>query len=196
MKTFLFILTTILLFINTSYSQTDTLTDNRDGQTYTTVQIGNQIWTAENLNFKTDGSYCYANKTANCNKYGRLYTWETAKNVCPDGWHLPSDKEWMELETELGMNPADTAKGDTWRGTDQGTQLAVGGTSLFNAKFGGYRNPPSNYFLENLQTFYWTSTEAPGGYRVWYRQLMKGDGKIMRHNQAKSWGMYVRCVKD
>ena len=196
MKLFVLLLTTLLFSIHTAQSQSDTLTDNRDGQTYPVVQIGDQIWMAQNLNFKTEKSYCYANKSENCEKYGRLYSWEIANEVCPNGWHLATDKEWMDLEAELGMNPADTAKGDVWRGTDQGIQLAEGGTSGFNAKFGGYRNPPSNYFLENMHTFFWTATVSKGGYRVWYRQLIKGDGKIMRHNQPKSWGMYVRCVKD
>lgn len=185
-----------MIIFNNSFSQQDTLIDSRDGQTYLTVKIGEQTWMAENLNFKTDNSYCYANKTENCEKYGRLYTWEVATDVCPDGWHLATDKEWMQLEVQLGMNPADTAKGDVWRGADQGIQLAEGGSSGFNAKFGGYRNPPSNYFLENMHTFFWTATAAKGGYRVWYRQFIKGNGQIMRHNQAKSWGMYVRCVKN
>jgi len=67
--------------------------DKRDGKSYKTVKIGNQMWMAENLNYNAANSVCYDNKPANCTKYGRLYNWETAKEACPVGWHLPSDEE-------------------------------------------------------------------------------------------------------
>lgn len=184
----------ILLIINISYGQNDTITDSRDNQKYLTVKIGNQIWTAQNMNFKTTGSYCYGGKPEMCKKYGRLYSWEAAKSVCPDGWHLPSDEEWQELESYLGMSSNELIKKDEWRGTDQGQKLLEDKSIGFNILLAGYRNPPSNYFLKDMQAFFWTSTEE--GSQAYFRQFMKGLPQIFRRPRAKSWAMSVRCVKD
>lgn len=70
---------------------TGTFTDPRDGQTYATVEIGNQTWFAQNLNYETSNSWTYIDDPANGDIYGRLYTWEAALNACPSGWHLPGD---------------------------------------------------------------------------------------------------------
>lgn len=79
-----------------------TMTDSRDGQTYRTVKIGEQVWMAENLNFKTDSSWCYNDEESNCQKYGRLYSWNAARSACPVGWHLPSKKEFEILIDVVG----------------------------------------------------------------------------------------------
>jgi len=89
------------------------LIDIRDDQTYKTVVIGSQNWMAENLNYRIpDGtSRCYPisdqtnpndNYNNNCDTYGRLYNWEMARDICPDGWHLPSQEEWEVLTSYIG----------------------------------------------------------------------------------------------
>ena len=80
-------------------SNPNTLIDNRDGKTYRTVIMpdGNR-WMTQNLNYKTDSSWCYKS----CNKYGRRYRWNTAMTVCPNDWHLPSSTEWDSLAKSVG----------------------------------------------------------------------------------------------
>lgn len=137
------------------------LVDERDGQTYFTVNIGEQCWMAENLNVgvmvdvsdvQQDNDilekHCYNNDISNCDTYGGQYTWdemmqytlvEMAQGVCPAGWHIPSDLEWKIMERALGMT-VEESDGTSWRGTDEGGQLKSGGTSFWNPPNTGATN--------------------------------------------------------
>jgi uncharacterized protein (TIGR02145 family) len=95
----------ILILCFAVLSTAGSFKDKRDGQIYKTVKIGNQVWMAQNLNYAVDngyGSWCYDNEYRNCKKYGRLYTYYTAMNACPSGWHLPSVSEWETLFAYVG----------------------------------------------------------------------------------------------
>ena len=87
----------------TMAQETGSLTDDRDGKVYKTVKIGDQWWMGENLAYNTDGGcFTYEDIKDYVDIYGYLYTWETAKNVCPAGWHLPSNSEFVQLANFLG----------------------------------------------------------------------------------------------
>lgn len=94
---FLYAILTVFAFAFTACN--DSFTDERDGQSYDVVQIGDQIWMAENLNFAgTDlATFCPDGDDRNCKKYGRLYTWEAAQTICPEGWQLPTRDDLMKL---------------------------------------------------------------------------------------------------
>jgi uncharacterized protein (TIGR02145 family) len=129
-----------------------TFTDTRDQKIYKVVKIGNQIWMAENLNYDVKDTYidfCYEKNSANCSNYGRLYNYSTVKNVIPDGWHLPSDGEWKELEKYLG--------------TDAGIKVGPNGTSGLNLSFGGYYYYEESIGLQNFSSLgyyghYWVDS--------------------------------------
>ena len=110
MKKFIYlILLTLLIFscsdnlneeenLNDFTKDSGSFVDERDGHKYKWVRIGEQIWMGENLAYDTEnGSWAYNSDEGNVAVYGRLYTWETAKSICPAGWHLPSKNEWEQL---------------------------------------------------------------------------------------------------
>jgi len=180
------------------------------GQTYKTVVIGNQTWMAENLNYKATGSACYDNLESKCNTYGRLYDWETAKNVCPEGWHLPSFDELQKLLLYVDRgnyewnydNPYDSPSAgkhlkakEGWNGDDtyHFTALPGGGAD------GGY------YFSEiGIRGTWWSATDdefhdindnsTDGVYIL--RILGNSDGIIGTDYWNKAFLFSVRCIKN
>lgn len=196
----------------------DTVYDQRDGQLYPTVMIGSQCWMTKNMNIgamvnstvgQTDNGaiekFCYGGIAANCEQYGGLYQWneamqysttEGARGICPEGWHIPSDAEWITLEESMGMSHATAAQENRWRGTDQGTRLKAGGSSGYNALLSG-RSATNGmtYDLLNQYEFMYSSTQYLTN--AWRRCLRTGDPTVGRWNTfPKSYAMSVRCMKN
>jgi len=174
-------------------------------QDFNTVTYGNLTWMAENLNIETGNSWCYDNDPSNCDLYGRLYDWNTAKTACPPGWHLPSDDEWKVLEMCLGMSQSE-ADGIGWRGTDEGKKMkSIHGWDLngngtnssgFDALPGGYRDGITGAFsYAGKLGSWWSATEVPGDI-AWSRSLANTYDRVDRRGYDKSYGFSVRCVRD
>jgi len=161
-------------------------TDERDGgKIYKSVKIGDQVWMAENLNYNANGSKCYDNKEANCETYGRLYSWATAVNVCPDGWHLPSDAEWETLVGYVGYGNYNKwkANSDLWKPNT--------GTDEF-----GFAALPGGYYYSRFSDVgiigYWWSASA---YQTDYAYRRTIATMISSDTFNKNGLFSVRCLK-
>jgi len=174
------------------------LEDRRNGKKYKTIVIGKQTWMAENLNYNASGSKCYDNKPANCEKYGRLYDWETAMKACPKGWHLPSDKDWNVLMKFVNPSCSDNnncanagtklkaTSGWNGNGVDEfGFSALPGGGGYSYGRFSGV----GRYGL------WWSASEDNSYYA--YRRSMDYDSESADYgNYDKSLLFSVRCLQD
>ena len=174
--------TVLISFVSSGgFTCGESLVDERDDQSYPTIQIGVQCWMAENLNVGTmiqssgggflqtnNGTiekYCYDNLAANCDIYGGLYEWneamqymstEGSQGICPEGWHVPSDAALKILEgtvdSQFGIGDAEWDTFENWRGSDAGGNLKESG-------FAHWQSP--NEGATNASGF----TALPGGFR-------------------------------
>jgi len=208
------------------FAQTGTVTDI-DEITYQTLKIGEQWWMAENLRVtrynngdaipfliipeewaatKTPAFGYFANDTSNIKKFGLLYNWFTVddkREICPDGWHVPSDQEWIQMEKALGMSTQESEKMTAWRGTIEGNKLksaVFGGNNStgFSAVGTGYRHPTGSYKGQGTDNDYWTSTVY---YNAGIREgvlhgLLNNKTTIVRNHHTADYGFCIRCVKN
>jgi uncharacterized protein (TIGR02145 family) len=173
------------LAINLAAQQTGTFTDKRDSKTYKTVKIGNQTWMAENLAYyNTDGCWAYENNNSNLAKYGYLYNWETAKNVCPAGWHLPTKEEFEAFLTSIGGS-----------GPQSYSALIASGSSGFSVTFGGCRGGNGEFNLLNTFTLFWSSTVFNTEDACNLGMGSSKEGAIIG-TIYKDAGLSVRCIRD
>jgi len=149
-----------------------------------TVQIGDQVWMSANLNIKTKDSYCYKNLAENCKIFGRLYSWEKALRVCPTGFRLPTDEDWITLADSIGgMDVA-------------GFKLMMGGETKFNVLLAGNYNKTSNIFsYQYRHAYFWTATPFSKT-AAWMRQFSPEQANINRSTVKKHYYFSVRCIKE
>lgn len=192
-----------------------TFTDARDGETYRTIQIGDQVWMAENLRFKADNSYAPDNEESNVKKFGRLYTWTSAldippefseqspakdiemyrkmkdpnyQGIAPEGWHIPSNKEWEQLLSHL----SEKSNGRELRSTCFWLEPGYDSFGFF-ALPAGYRfdNGTFNHFGRRAR--FWSKDEY--GKSNAFR-LGLTDNSIDIEGVYRSDAISVRCVKN
>ena len=191
------------------------------GKTYKTVQIGSQCWFKENLDVGTmiqsDGShilqqqtdngiiekYCYDNDINNCDAYGAMYEWheamqytteEGAQGICPIGWHIPTKGEFEVLksyvkEQAIQLIDESQAMGDGSFATNQ---------TGFSALFAGYRDDVDGSFIQlGSYAFFWGSTEATNKKHAGEMYLYNNvDSKVELIDNYKTYGFYIRCLKN
>ncbi len=157
--------------------------DPRDGSIYPIVQIGEQTWLGANFSYKPDtGKYwTYKNMPDSVKSYGYLYNWETAKNVCPIGWHLPSKEEFETLLQNVGNGNFNTAY----------KELIPSGTSGFSLLEAGLHSNLG--FSLNEGSAFWSCTEK-NKIKAWILYTINASTTL--NASYKSCGYYVRCIKD
>lgn len=191
-----------------------------EGNSYTTVRIGEQVWMGENLKTRffrdstaiqnvTEGSdwealhvsaYCdYNNDSTNSDIYGRLYNWfavDSPYMLCPEGWRVPTDDDWTTLTDYLGGGDIAGAKLKE-EGTDHWTAPNSGATneSGFTALPGGYRSSNGNFYGIGASTDYWSSTSASAT-TAWRRYIYYNGLDISRFHLSKRSGFSVRCIME
>ena len=224
----------ITILIQSCTKEVDNAIRDIDGNVYKTIKIGNQIWMAENLKTTkyNDGTtsiplvtdnkwytlsapgYCWYNndESGNKNTFGAMYNWYVVdvnsnggKNVCPSGWHIPTEKEFSALTTFLGglsiaggkLKSTGTIEGGDglWNSPNEGATNESG----FTAHPGGDRSgiDGSTYGIMGQSGEFWSSTQSiynPNAgrqlsmyYHVIYAEI---------NNAVKELGISVRCVKD
>lgn len=176
---------------NKKFSHTNgTYTDPRDGRTYKTITFikehhGADItrtWFAENAKYKVDGSYCYNDEEAYCDKYGRLYNYEQANNACPEGWHVPTIHEWKYLFGFFGG----------WH--HSGKFLMEGKESDMHMLFGGF-GEPGHLFRQVDVSGNWWDNELKDSNTAGIITLKKNDESIYHYKIGDEHMLSTRCVK-
>jgi uncharacterized protein (TIGR02145 family) len=198
-----------------------------DGRTYDLVEIGGQCWFADNLatdqyrngdpiptglsnttwQNTTAGAYAiYNNDPVNDSIYGKLYNWYTtvdSRGLCPSGWHVPTDCEWMYLEGSLGM-PLTDQETAGWRGVIGGEMKATSNwtyLNLENTNSSGFAALPGGYRFNDIYSAigiyceWWSSTEF-SSIGAWPRRLDHSSSLVGRVIDDKRVGLNIRCIKD
>jgi uncharacterized protein (TIGR02145 family) len=188
--------TMVLGFVGGVDATHPSLKDQTDSDTIAPRRMPDgKEWTTNNLKVDVAGSYCHTDTERNCLRYGRLYTWESAKLACRslgDGWRLPTNDDWQQMAKHFGGVRDDSADG----GKAAFKALLIGGSSGFNAVFGGNREADGEYARLEAHGFYWTASASdPAG--AWLYNLGKNGQILNRHSGGnEKMAISVRCVRE
>ena len=191
----------------------DSFTDTRDSQVYKFIRIGDQVWMAENLNYKTDNSWC-----VQCKTYGRLYNNNEARVLCPKGWHLPNDADWFQLFVYLaGLSSSSSIKlpsscvkwnelfnylyknkfsadmlksAHGWKEPYSATKNLSGFSAI-----PGEQRSPGGEFYHIARGSWWSASRDSYGVSYFY-QICPGYGDVFRGYCDNKGGFSVRCIRD
>lgn len=185
-----------------------------DGYTYGTVAIGDQCFFKQNLRTTqfTDGSsisevtdgtawsglatpaYCkYDNDASNGSKYGLLYNWWVVENdnICPSGWHVPSETEWATFTTTLGGATTESATKLKAKATDT-PPWDGDNSSKFSVVPGGQRQDAGNFLFEGARAAFWSTTPSSGG----SAQIRRVATTLESTDNDYNFGLAIRCLQD
>ncbi|GBU22052.1 hypothetical protein R80B4_01955 [Fibrobacteres bacterium R8-0-B4] len=174
---------------------------------YESVTIGGKTWMKNNLNIMTADSWCYDNADSNCVKYGRLYTWNAANTVCPNGWHLPSRAEWDSLARAVEGTKGYSSESYYHHWYDAGKYLksAIGwaayseienlNTSGFSALPGGGWGYGGSFTDVGDFGIWWTAEEYFSGF-AYNRSMGYNSDMVYEQYNGSGYGFSVRCVAD
>ena len=199
-----------------------TMTD-QEGNSYQTIKIGEQEWMAENLKVATwqDGTPIqhvtegqltewedlntaawsnYNNDDQYDEIYGKLYNWYAtvdSRNVCPSGWHVPSNGECNILSEQLGGTLVAGGKlksvgFDYWESPNTDATNESG----FSGLPSGLRDVDGEFYAEGINGYWWTVSEGSNGSQAYFRRLSFQNGYLITQSVPKQLGLPIRCVKD
>ena len=185
----------ILIITLTNCKNSNEILMDVDGNTYSTIQIGKNLWMAENLKVTKDklgntvNFYFPDGDSTNIRSYGLLYDFENACKVCPEGWKLPHNKDWESLFDLSNNNDARKHKDARFWKDEQSSE-----TSLFSVRPAGIGNNqehPNNF---GTKTLFWSSDKEEEHF-IWTYILEKNKGTIRKASQHPTYAFSVRCIK-
>jgi uncharacterized protein (TIGR02145 family) len=190
-------------------------------KTYPEVTIGEQAWMTKNLDVSTfrngdpipqakteeewkragenqQPAWCYYdNDPANGAKYGKLYNWyavNDARGLAPEGWHIPTDSEWTQLNEYLG---GEAVAGKKMKSTSGWIENGNGTNEIgFNGLPGGVRDYNGTFFNRGTYGFCWSASEEGSTGGAYIRALGYGADSLYRGNIYKEEGFSVRCLRN
>jgi len=164
---------------------------------YPTLQIDNLVWLGANLDIASPESWCYSTQKS-CEGQGRLYRWESAREVCNTlgkNWRLPTDSEWQQLANTFGGYTDWLSEENYGDPVAANQALIKGGSSGFDATLGGWRGSNGGFDSAKKMGFYWTATEANED-EAWFYIILPSGSKLTRRSTNKRMGMACRCVRN